>query len=201
MDEPKNPFFEYAAMYGRGSPVSLIIESFKTLKAEGFEVSALDLETHFLQKGRLEDVVELLVSAKAEGKRLSWMEACGLDLVASVNGTRCLEYLKRSLESRLFVFSSYGKEHMPMAGITLNKEEVRATVRFRYYYPLTGFEIDEEFVSLREELGAFLYREIHMARSFDEFLEKEDEAVDSLIRIAQEDLSTIYHLEISLRRS
>lgn len=196
MQEKKSAFLEYLAMKLRGSPVRKISRLTKKLQGAGFNISTFELESHHLAGGRIDELADLLVLAKEAGKDLKFDAACAVDLVAKTKGKSGLEFLQRSLDQRSFEFHTFGKDESKIVGTTLNKEMIAASVRFRYHYPITAFDIDESFANVRNRLGALISAEIHASRDYSDFVRKIDGLKAELTRIGSEYVQGLDQLEL-----
>ena len=73
------------AMRLRGVPTSLIVDARITASKAGIELSTDELGSHYLARGNLLPTVRAIIAAKEANMKLSWEQACALDL--DIKGT------------------------------------------------------------------------------------------------------------------
>ena len=119
------PFHERLMMRLRGAPVQQILAIASRAEADGLDLTATDLEAHYLAGGTLEPCLEALQIARHLDVGVDWNDVSMLDLagrdpVALVNAASVVH--ERTLE--------------PVETECRDGQRVRATPRIRYRLPI-----------------------------------------------------------------
>ena len=86
------------AMRLRGVPASLIVDARITAVKAGIEISANDLEAHYLAEGNVIQTVQAIIAADKANISLDWQRACAIDLATKGTGKSCSRrYVLRSI--------------------------------------------------------------------------------------------------------
>jgi uncharacterized protein YqfA (UPF0365 family) len=89
------------AMFLRGVPNALIVDSRITAVKAGLEVNPDELEAHYLAGGEVSQVVLSLIAANKAGIELNFNRACAIDLAVKGTGKTVLEAVRTSINPKV----------------------------------------------------------------------------------------------------
>lgn len=89
------------AMYLRGVPNALIVDTRITAAKAGIQINSDELEAHYLAGGDVSHVVLSLIAADKAGIPLNYDRACAIDLACKGTGKTVLEAVRTSINPKV----------------------------------------------------------------------------------------------------
>ncbi len=94
-------FMSLIAMRLRGIPSSLVVNARITAVRAGLPVETIELETHYLAGGNVNEVIRALIAADKAGISLNFNRACAIDLATSGAGKTVYEAVRTSVNPKV----------------------------------------------------------------------------------------------------
>lgn len=174
--------FDLVFMRIRKVPPSLIVQSLITSTKAGLNISAAELETHYLAGGHVQSVIKALISADKANINLSFKQAAAIDLA----GRDVFEAVQISVNPR--VINTPNVAAVAQDGIQL-VTKARVTVRVNIAQLVGG--AGEETILAR--VGEGIVTSIGSSRSHKEVLENPDK-ISKLVLHKGLDAGTAYEI-------
>ncbi|SFB78237.1 Uncharacterized protein YqfA, UPF0365 family [Flexibacter flexilis DSM 6793] len=174
--------FDLVFMRIRKVPPSLIVQSLITSTKAGLNISAAELETHYLAGGHVQSVIKALISADKANINLSFKQAAAIDLA----GRDVFEAVQISVNPR--VINTPNVAAVAQDGIQL-VTKARVTVRVNIAQLVGG--AGEETILAR--VGEGIVTSIGSSQSHKEVLENPDK-ISKLVLHKGLDAGTAYEI-------
>ncbi len=117
------------AMRLRGVPGSLVVDARITAAKAGIEITADNLEAHYLAEGNLVQTVQALIAADKAGISLDWQRACAIDLATKGTGKSVLEAVRTSINPKVIDCPNPQSGRSTIDGVA--KDGIQVKVRAR----------------------------------------------------------------------
>jgi uncharacterized protein YqfA (UPF0365 family) len=117
------------AMRLRGVPASLIVDARVTAVKAGIEVSANDLEAHYLAEGNVIQTVQAIIAADKATISLDWQRACAIDLATKGTGKSVLEAVRTSINPKVIECPNPQSGRTTIDGVAKDGIQVKARAR------------------------------------------------------------------------
>ena len=117
------------AMRLRGVPTSLIVDARITSVKAGIEISANDLEAHYLADGNVLPTVQALIAADKANIALDWQRACAIDLATQGTGKSVLEAVRTSINPKVIECPASNSGRSTIDGVAKDGIQVKARAR------------------------------------------------------------------------
>jgi uncharacterized protein YqfA (UPF0365 family) len=117
------------AMRLRGVPASLIVDARITAVKAGIEVSANDLEAHYLAEGNVIQTVQAIIAADKASISLDWQRACAIDLATKGTGKSVLEAVRTSINPKVIECPNPQSGRATIDGVAKDGIQVKARAR------------------------------------------------------------------------
>jgi uncharacterized protein YqfA (UPF0365 family) len=162
------------AMRLRGVPTSLIVDARITSVKAGIEVSANDLEAHFLADGNVIQTVQALIAADKANITLDWQRACAIDLATQGTGKSVLEAVRTSINPKVIECPASNSGRATIDGVAKDGIQVKARARVTVRSNLdnyVGSALEETIIA---RVGEGIVTTIGSAQSYKVVLESPD---------------------------
>ncbi|MEZ7957479.1 MAG: hypothetical protein ACJAR1_001342 [Rubritalea sp.] len=162
------------AMRLRGVPTSLIVDARITSVKAGIEVSANDLEAHFLADGNVIQTVQALIAADKANITLDWQRACAIDLATQGTGKSVLEAVRTSINPKVIECPASNSGRTTIDGVAKDGIQVKARARVTVRSNLdnyVGSALEETIIA---RVGEGIVTTIGSALSYKVVLESPD---------------------------
>lgn len=117
------------AMRLRGVPASAIVDARITAVKAGIEVSANDLEAHYLAEGNVIQTVQAIIAADKANISLDWQRACAIDLATKGTGKSVLEAVRTSINPKVIECPNPDSGRATIDGVAKDGIQVKARAR------------------------------------------------------------------------
>ena len=117
------------AMRLRGVPASLIVDARITAVKAGIEMSANDLEAHYLAEGNVLQTVQAIIAADKANISLDWQRACAIDLATKGTGKSVLEAVRTSINPKVIECPNPQSGRSTIDGVAKDGIQVKARAR------------------------------------------------------------------------
>lgn len=162
------------AMRLRGVPTSLIVDARITSVKAGIEISANDLEAHFLADGNVLQTVQALIAADKANITLDWQRACAIDLATQGTGKSVLEAVRTSINPKVIECPASNSGRSTIDGVAKDGIQVKARARVTVRSNLdnyVGSALEETVIA---RVGEGIVTTIGSAASYKVVLESPD---------------------------
>ena len=162
------------AMRLRGVPASLIVDARITSVKAGIEISANDLEAHYLAEGNVIQTVQALIAAGKANITLDWQRACAIDLATKGTGKSVLEAVRTSINPKVIECPASGSGRATIDGVAKDGIQVKARARVTVRSNLdnyVGSALEETIIA---RVGEGIVTTIGSADSYKTVLESPD---------------------------
>ncbi|OIO59856.1 MAG: hypothetical protein COZ46_00235 [Verrucomicrobia bacterium CG_4_10_14_3_um_filter_43_23] len=162
------------AMRLRRVPYSLIADCRITAVKAGINLSADELEAHYLAEGNLVQTIQALIAAEKAGIKLNFSKACAIDLATKGSGKTVLEAVRTSVNPKVIDCPnpSSGRETVDAVAKDGIQVKVRARVTVRTNLERFVGGAQEETIIAR--VGEGIVTTIGSAESYKRVLENPD---------------------------
>ena len=120
------------AMRLRRVPASLIVDARITAVKAGIEVSANDLEAHYLAEGNVIQTVQAIIAADKANISLDWQRACAIDLATKGTGKSVLEAVRTSINPKVIECPAADSGRATIDGVAKDGIQVKARCQRSY---------------------------------------------------------------------
>ncbi len=117
------------AMRLRGVPAALIVDARITAAKAGIELTADNLEAHYLAEGNVVQTVQSLIAADKASISLDWARACAIDLATKGTGKSVLEAVRTSINPKVIDCPNPQSGRSTIDGVA--KDGIQVKVRAR----------------------------------------------------------------------
>jgi uncharacterized protein YqfA (UPF0365 family) len=162
------------AMRLRGVPSSLIVDARITSVKAGIEISANDLEAHYLAEGNVVQTVQAIIAADKANIALDWQRACAIDLATKGTGKSVLEAVRTSINPKVIEVPDSNSGRSTIDGVAKDGIQVKARARVTVRSNLdnyVGSALEETIVA---RVGEGIVTTIGSADSYKTVLESPD---------------------------
>ena len=162
------------AMRLRGVPASLIVDARITSVKAGIEISANDLEAHYLAEGNVIQTVQALIAADKANIALDWQRACAIDLATKGTGKSVLEAVRTSINPKVIECPATDAGRATIDGVAKDGIQVKARARVTVRSNLdnyVGSALEETIIA---RVGEGIVTTIGSADSYKTVLESPD---------------------------
>ncbi len=162
------------AMRLRGVPTSLIVDARITSVKAGIEISANDLEAHYLADGNVIQTVQALIAADKANITLDWQRACAIDLATQGTGKSVLEAVRTSINPKVIECPASNSGRSTIDGVAKDGIQVKARARVTVRSNLdnyVGSALEETIIA---RVGEGIVTTIGSALSYKVVLESPD---------------------------
>jgi uncharacterized protein YqfA (UPF0365 family) len=162
------------AMRLRGVPASLIVDARITAVKAGIEISANDLEAHYLAEGNVIQTVQAIIAADKANISLDWQRACAIDLATKGTGKSVLEAVRTSINPKVIECPAAGSGRATIDGVAKDGIQVKARARVTVRSNLdnyVGSALEETIIA---RVGEGIVTTIGSADSYKSVLESPD---------------------------
>ncbi|MDB2310914.1 flotillin-like protein FloA [Opitutales bacterium] len=167
-------FLTLIAMRLRGVPASLIVDARITAVKAGIEISANDLEAHYLAEGNVIQTVQAIIAADKANISLDWQRACAIDLATKGTGKSVLEAVRTSINPKVIECPAAGSGRATIDGVAKDGIQVKARARVTVRSNLdnyVGSALEETIIA---RVGEGIVTTIGSADSYKSVLESPD---------------------------
>tara|TARA_B110000093_G_scaffold121448_1_gene130165 strand:- start:15110 stop:16147 length:1038 start_codon:yes stop_codon:yes gene_type:complete len=162
------------AMRLRGVPAYLIVNARITAVKAGIEISANDLEAHYLAEGNVIQTVQAIIAADKANISLNWQRACAIDLATKGTGKSVLEAVRTSINPKVIECPASGSGRTTIDGVAKDGIQVKARARVTVRSNLdnyVGSALEETIIA---RVGEGIVTTIGSAASYKVVLESPD---------------------------
>ena len=162
------------AMRLRRVPASLIVDARITAVKAGIEVSANDLEAHYLAEGNVIQTVQAIIAADKANISLDWQRACAIDLATKGTGKSVLEAVRTSINPKVIECPAADSGRATIDGVAKDGIQVKARARVTVRSNLdnyVGSALEETIIA---RVGEGIVTTIGSADSYKSVLESPD---------------------------
>ena len=162
------------AMRLRGVPASLVVDARITAVKAGIEISANDLEAHYLAEGNVIQTVQAIIAADKANINLDWQRACAIDLATKGTGKSVLEAVRTSINPKVIECPAAGGGRATIDGVAKDGIQVKARARVTVRSNLdnyVGSALEETIIA---RVGEGIVTTIGSADSYKSVLESPD---------------------------
>ena len=162
------------AMRLRGVPASLIVDARITAVKAGIEISANELEAHFLAEGNVIQTVQAIIAADKANIGLDWQRACAIDLATKGTGKSVLEAVRTSINPKVIECPAASGGRSTIDGVAKDGIQVKARARVTVRSNLdnyVGSALEETVIA---RVGEGIVTTIGSADSYKSVLESPD---------------------------
>jgi len=162
------------AMRLRGVSASLIVDARITSVKAGIEISANDLEAHYLAEGNVIQTVQALIAADKANIALDWQRACAIDLATKGTGKSVLEAVRTSINPKVIECPASSGGRSTIDGVAKDGIQVKARARVTVRSNLdnyVGSALEETIIA---RVGEGIVTTIGSAESYKTVLESPD---------------------------
>ena len=162
------------AMRLRGVPASLIVDARITAVKAGIEISANDLEAHYLAEGNVIQTVQAIIAADKANISLDWQRACAIDIATKGTGKSVLEAVRTSINPKVIECPAAGSGRATIDGVAKDGIQVKARARVTVRSNLdnyVGSALEETIIA---RVGEGIVTTIGSADSYKSVLESPD---------------------------
>jgi len=162
------------AMRLRGVPASVIVDARITAVKAGIELSANDLEAHYLAEGNIIQTVQALIAADKANIALDWQRACAIDLATKGTGKSVLEAVRTSINPKVINCPDPAGGRSTIDGVAKDGIQVKARARVTVRSNLdnyVGSALEETIIA---RVGEGIVTTIGSADSYKTVLESPD---------------------------
>jgi uncharacterized protein YqfA (UPF0365 family) len=162
------------AMRLRGVPTSVIVDARITSVKAGIEISANDLEAHYLAEGNVIQTVQALIAADKANIALDWQRACAIDLATKGTGKSVLEAVRTSINPKVIECPAPSSGRNTIDGVAKDGIQVKARARVTVRSNLdnyVGSALEETIIA---RVGEGIVTTIGSAESYKVVLESPD---------------------------
>lgn len=162
------------AMSLRGVPASLIVDARITAVKAGIQLSANDLEAHYLAEGNVIQTVQALIAADKANIALDWQRACAIDLATKGTGKSVLEAVRTSINPKVIECPNPSGGRNSIDGVAKDGIQVKARARVTVRSNLdnyVGSALEETIIA---RVGEGIVTTIGSASSYKDVLESPD---------------------------
>ncbi|MGJ8655263.1 MAG: flotillin-like protein FloA [Akkermansiaceae bacterium] len=162
------------AMRLRGVPTSLIVDARITSVKAGIEISANNLEAHYLADGNVLQTVQALIAADKANITLDWQRACAIDLATQGTGKSVLEAVRTSINPKVIECPAPSSGRSTIDGVAKDGIQVKARARVTVRSNLdnyVGSALEETVIA---RVGEGIVTTIGSAASYKVVLESPD---------------------------
>lgn len=182
------PLHERLLMHIRGAPVQQILALTNQAEADGLEVTAAQLEAHYLAGGTPEPCLEALRTAHALGVQVDWSDVAMLGLA----GRNPVELVMRAAVV-------HDRRLEPVDAACRDGSRVTVIPRARFRLPIVAIAWDQgeeilPWIRLRDRIG----RAIETSASAADFGLRRDAQERSILRDARLALPSIQSVTLSI---
>ncbi|MFP4165642.1 MAG: flotillin-like protein FloA [Opitutales bacterium] len=163
------------AMRLRGVPGSLIVTARITAVKAGIDLSANDLEAHYLAEGNVIQTVQSLIAADKARITLDWTRACAIDLATKGTGKSVLEAVRTSINPKVIECPNSQSGRTTIDGVAKDGIQVKARARVTVRSNLdnyVGSALEETVIA---RVGEGIVTTIGSAESYKAVLESPDQ--------------------------
>ncbi|MDD4933543.1 MAG: flotillin-like protein FloA [Methylacidiphilaceae bacterium] len=166
--------FNLVAMRLRGIPPSLIVNNRITAVRSGIDLSTAQLESHYLARGNVEQVVRALIAADRAGISLDFNRACAIDLATIGTGKSVFEAVRTSVNPKVIDCPNPATGQNTIAGVAKDGIGVRARARVTVRTNLERFVGGATEETIIARVGEGIVTTIGSALNYKEVLESPD---------------------------
>jgi len=162
------------AMRLRGVPTSQIVDARITSVKAGIEISANDLEAHYLAEGNVIQTVQALIAADKANITLDWQRACAIDLATKGTGKSVLEAVRTSINPKVIECPAPSSGRTTIDGVAKDGIQVKARARVTVRSNLdnyVGSALEETIIA---RVGEGIVTTIGSSQSYKVVLESPD---------------------------
>lgn len=167
-------FVTLIAMRLRRVPASLIVDARITAVKAGIEISANDLEAHYLAEGNVIQTVQAIIAAGKANINLDWQRACAIDLATKGTGKSVLEAVRTSINPKVIECPAPDSGRTTIDGVAKDGIQVKARARVTVRSNLdnyVGSALEETIIA---RVGEGIVTTIGSADSYKSVLESPD---------------------------
>ncbi|MFT5904729.1 MAG: hypothetical protein ACI9E1_000315 [Cryomorphaceae bacterium] len=167
-------FTTLIAMRLRGVPTSQIVDARITSVKAGIEISANDLEAHYLAEGNVIQTVQALIAADKANITLDWQRACAIDLATKGTGKSVLEAVRTSINPKVIECPAPSSGRTTIDGVAKDGIQVKARARVTVRSNLdnyVGSALEETIIA---RVGEGIVTTIGSSQSYKVVLESPD---------------------------
>ncbi|MDW8350017.1 MAG: flotillin-like protein FloA [Verrucomicrobiae bacterium] len=165
---------EIVFMRLRGIPPALIVNNRITAVRSGLDISAAQLETHFLAGGNVEAVVRAMIAADKAGIPLTFNRCCAIDLATIGSGKTVFEAVRTSVNPKVIDCPNPASGKTSIDGVAKDGIGVRAKARVTVRTNLDRFVGGATEETIIARVGEGIVSTIGSADSYKEVLENPD---------------------------
>ena len=181
------------AMRLRGVPASLIVDArIRAVKA-GIEISANELEAHYLAEGNVIQTVQAIVAADKANISLDWQRACAIDLATKGTGKSVLEAVRTSINPKVIDCPASSGGRTTIDGVAKDGIQVKARARVTVRSNLdnyVGSALEETVIA---RVGEGIVTTIGSADSYKSVLESPD-SISKMVLARGLDVGTAFEI-------
>ena len=166
--------FNLVAMRLRGIPPSLIVNNRITAVRSGLSLSTAQLESHYLARGNVEQVVRALIAADRAGISLDFNRACAIDLATIGTGKSVFEAVRTSVNPKVIDCPNPATGQNTIAGVAKDGISVIARARVTVRTNLERFVGGATEETIIARVGEGIVTTIGSALNYKEVLEYPD---------------------------
>ncbi len=167
-------FLNIIAMKLRGVPYGLVVDARITAVKAGVEISADDLEAHYLAGGNLIPTVQAIIAAMKAGLNLDFSRACAIDLATKGSGKSVEEAVRTSVDPKVIDCPSPDSIKKTIDGVAKDGIQVKARARVTVRTNLDRFVGGAKEETIIARVGEGIVTTIGSAESYKEVLESPD---------------------------
>lgn len=163
------------AMKLRGVPYAMIADARVTAVKAGIQLSADELEAHYLAEGNLIQTVQALIAAQKAGIDLNFAKACAIDLATKGSGKTVIEAVRTSVNPKVIDCPNPASGRTTIDGVAKDGIQVKVKARVTVRTNLERFVGGAQEETIIARVGEGIVTTIGMAESYKYVLEHPDD--------------------------
>jgi uncharacterized protein YqfA (UPF0365 family) len=162
------------AMRLRSVPYAMIVDARITAKKAGIEISADQVEAHFLAGGNVIPTIQALISAQKAGMALNWDRACNIDLSTKGSGKSVLDAVRTSVDPKVIDCPNPEHGRNTIDGVAKDGIQVKVKARVTVRTNLDKYVGNAKEETIIARVGEGIVTTIGSAESYKQVLESPD---------------------------
>ncbi len=162
------------AMRLRQVPFGLVVDARVTAKKAGIELSADEIEAHYLAGGNVVPTVQALIAAQKAGIELNWQRACAIDLATKGSGKSVVEAVRTSVDPKVIDCPNPESGRSTIDGVAKDGIQVKVKARVTVRTHLDRFVGGAKEETIIARVGEGIVTTIGSSESYKQVLESPD---------------------------
>ena len=158
----------------RRVPYALLVDTRITAIKAGIDLSIDEIETHYLAGGDVLQTAQGIINAQKARIRLTWNEACAIDLATKGTGKSIIDAVRTSVNPKVIDCPNPQSGRMTIDGVAKDGIQVKVRARVTVRSNLARYVGNAQEETVIARVGEGIVNSIGSAQSYKDVLEHPD---------------------------